>query len=255
MRGSLEKVKLFLLAWTARIAIRALGEIRAILDRGHGHAHHALDDVIRLKEIMEDLGVFGRLNPHGSSFDKKVKVACGDGSHFLDLVLHDFLLAVRRGSKKIIQHFVALNGGALALSESLCTQEDEMFSPIRDDLVVLNHIRKALAIKQVNDVVLSIHWPCGVAELHHLSLLDQIEHLVAAKERLKSLAGQHGFPVDLKVVCEVHFARYDELTGRYVRKTYHVSATKWRAQKDEVVRRFTEANGGVASVVTETVVA
>jgi hypothetical protein len=141
-----------------------------------------------------------------------ILVACSDGDQLPDIfnnISHSF--EGQRQSARI--HTIALNGGALLLPEN-----SPLVTPHREDEVLLEHIKVARELKNINTIALYTHAPCGAGTLAGLTLEQELDLLLAAKVRIKeSLPG-------IKAVCFCHIDRGES------KRTYFVSRNKWILQ-------------------------
>ena len=140
-----------------------------------------------------------------------ILIACGDGDQFHDLFRHKIdIFAAQRDAPRI--HALTLNGGALVLSE-----RSPLNKSLPNDLVLLDHIRGAIKLKEILTVAIYVHAPCGMAKLHGINFEGTIQLLVEAKRRIRR---ELAHP-DLKVAA---FCHVDWEDGK---RTYHVSADAW----------------------------
>lgn len=142
-----------------------------------------------------------------------IMIACADGDQMPDVFekQEEYLLE-QRETPRI--HTLALNGGALVVPTN---------SPLNSELpkgkVIIDDIKGAMMLKGINTVVLYAHAPCGAAGLYHLNIEEVIDFLIKAKEEIKkAVAG-------IKVACFFHVDWGDH------KRTYFVSAAKWREEK------------------------
>jgi len=104
---------------------------------------------------------------------------------------------------------IALNGGALLLAN-----DSPLSRGLREDRVIIEHIRQASRGNGMKTAALLAHAPCAATEPYRFSLLKVIDLLVKAKARLKwELVG-------MKAAC---------FLGMPGGNTYFVSQKKWDA--------------------------
>jgi hypothetical protein len=141
-----------------------------------------------------------------------ILVACSDGDQLPDIfsnISNSF--AGQRSSPRI--HTIALNGGALLLPEN-----SPLVTAHREDEVLLEHIKVARELKNIDTVALYTHAPCGAGTLAGLTLEQELDLLLIAKTRVKeTLPG-------IKVACFCHIDRGES------KRTYFVSRNKWILQ-------------------------
>lgn len=174
------------------------------------------------RKLVEEMRGFGVLaDADGHRLDQRegiIMVTCADGDQMPDIFRFQAKLSEGQRTDPRI-HTLSLNGGALLLPEDtkLIVRRGRRF---REDVVLMEHIRVARNLKQIDTIALYAHAPCGMARLMHLSFEDVIATLIAAKARIKG--DNHG----AKVAC---FCHVDRGNGR--KRTYFVSRDRWDAWK------------------------
>lgn len=147
-----------------------------------------------------------------------IMVICGDGDHVSDKFGYQEQLCRWKEETPRI-HLIAMNGGALLIPGA---------SPLCEDGAVMRrHIAKARVLKNINDVVLYVHAPCGVAREFGLGFEDIVGWLMAAKRRLKSEHPDIG-----RIFPFLHVHRQDG-----AKNTYFVSKKFWMRRGAESVVR------------------
>ncbi len=104
--------------------------------------------------------------------------ACGDCDRIDNL--YSWIRKICR-DKKITPrlHLLTLNGGGLLLpSESRINGSNE-------DLVLIKHAKAAMEMEGIRSAVLSVHYPCEVAESAGLCLKSVCRYIALGKRRLK----------------------------------------------------------------------
>lgn len=137
-----------------------------------------------------------------------ILVFCGDGDQSVDLLNHHIGLMTGQ-CQQCRPHLLALNGGALLLSPEFPVAKNKA------GRVLLKQIRGAVALKNIQTVVLYTHAPCGAAGLAHVGLLEQIYFLLRAKLLVKQSSS-------LEIICLFHIDK-----GEGNKRTYFVSRPAW----------------------------
>ncbi len=147
---------------------------------------------------------------------KVILVPCADGHQMFDICEYQKSLTVEGHIPMV--HPLSLNGGPLLLAAGspLLSEGD------KDDEVLLKHIAQAYSIKGTPTIILYSHAPCGAARVHNLSIVDVVELMLAAKDRLKALFD------NLQVIPKLHV---DWATGESQMKknSYFVSREQFVA--------------------------
>lgn len=162
-------------------------------------------------------GVLADIDPHRLTQQKGVIVVpCADGDQMPDVFAQQAAYAEQAGLEPR-PHVLALNGGALLLPEN-----SPLNKAVREDLVLLKHIKDAVPMKNIHTVVIYTHAPCGAAGAANLSFVRCMDLLVKAKARIKEKIPE------VKVACFCHVDRSDE-GGHHKRRTYYVDEVRWHA--------------------------
>jgi len=151
---------------------------REILEEWRRGSIRVLDDVQRDK-YREPTG-------------KVIVVPCADGHQMFDICKFQ-VERTAEGTEPMV-HILSLNGGPLLLAPNSPLLE----AGDTDDKVLLKHIGAANSIKGTPTVILKPHAPCGAAQAVSLSVIDVVELLIGAKQRMR----EH-FPL-LQVVPKLH---------------------------------------------------
>ena len=149
-----------------------------------------------------------------------IVVACSDGHHFGDFYEHH--RKVCRGEGIPMHHPLSLCGGALLIPEDSPLLIDNGHRS-HDDEVLLRHLRVSYDVKQATTIILAAHAPCGMARACNLSIMECLELLVSAKDRVRGL-------FDRSVIISGHFHVFYP-DGR--RLSYHLDRPSWNAMKLE----------------------
>ena len=125
-----------------------------------------------------------------------ILVTCSDGYKILEFLEHIEEL-IREGGGKFRPHIFSGHGGAMLIAEDCPLYRKECA-----DQFLLSQIADAHEMKDISTVILMVHAPCGAAKKAHLTVVQELAHLVRAKHRVKSVMPQ------LKVSCfiDVHYA-------------------------------------------------
>ena len=173
---------------------------------------HISENDIKIISAMRKFGVLDDIDPHRLAQEQGIiPIPCADGDQMIDIFQHQLKIALEGGVAPR-PHQLSLNGGALLIAE-----ESPLNKELREDLVLLAHIRGAMVLKKIRTVVLYAHAPCGAAGLAGLSFERCIDLLMKAKARVKKeIPG-------MKVACFCHVDRKGK------KRTYFVSKEKWEA--------------------------
>ncbi len=168
-------------------------------------------DVQILKQLREE-GVLSEVSLDSMDLSNGViMLTCADGDQFESYYSHLAELTKKQLARPRV-HTLALNGGALLLSDLWPTKEE--------GVALERHISAAVDLKKIYTVVLFVHAPCGAAGLCHWTIEQVIDAGVQAKTRIKSLRS------DVKVICLIHVD-----WGHDKKRTYFLSRDKWLARK------------------------
>lgn len=174
--------------------------------------------------VLKKIGVLQPLEGHYLSTQQQTFICfCGDGKHALDLTrFHAALCGVNQDLDNELFHKVALNGGALVLSDNPLAK----LRGLPQDLVGLMNVEYALKLKGSHGyIALYIHAPCGAAkEAGMLSLVDIVDQGLRAKLRVQNV-----FPAAIfsgSVRCYFHVCK-DNGCGEIARNTYFTSKDAW----------------------------
>lgn len=205
-------------------------------------------DLIR---YLREEGILQEVREQRLKFeDGVISLPCSDGDQSHDWRTHLGELVVRQRGE-IRDHVIALNGGgALLLSPSSPLRTLAPVLPkmllegcdwprwllfisslflsfvgfvLRQDLVVLANIWGAIKLKNIKTVVMQLHFPCGAAGLCHMSVLEQLDHLILAKQRVKRIFKQ------VRVPCFVHVDWPEDGGSKHRRRTYFVKTNELRS--------------------------
>ncbi|MBU6321764.1 MAG: hypothetical protein KGI78_02820 [Patescibacteria group bacterium] len=151
-------------------------------------------------------------------------IPCADGHHFDDLFRTHLRLCGCPDNEDRMHHPLSLNGGALLLPESspLRRLDDGSYGP--DDEVLLRHLVGAIKLKQPQSIILYAHAPCGMARLFGLSIMEEFELLVRAKQRVREHVTPYGV-TDVRAWFHVYYS--DDRN----RKTYHFRRDIWELHR------------------------
>ena len=177
---------------------------------------------MREREILREVRA-----PEFDLSDGMILATCADGAQFDDLYGHLRKVCHQRGLDQARIHALGLNGGALQIAE-----ESPLNDQLGEDRVYMAHIAGGRVLKGFHTVVLMAHSPCGAAGLANITLEQEIDYLMLAKQRIRTesdaqttaLAQKFGKTIDIppvKVICLFHV---DYGNGR---RTYHVSKEAW----------------------------
>ncbi len=143
--------------------------------------------------LRNDLKVLDEHQPAGLPEDAvMVAISCADGHRIKDIFDH------HHDTQKCNIHLLALNAGALLLSEACPENNDFPWAQGLRQMVL-----KSCAIKKTKFVALGSHWPCAVAMEHGLSVDDVLTMTLHARLKLKEL------DPTLQVYCFFHVAHLD----------------------------------------------
>lgn len=140
-----------------------------------------------------------------------ILVCCADCDQRKDLVGHQEEVC-RHAFQKDRIHLLTEHGGALAVSPAY-----PLYPGHHVPGLMLKKIVDASEMKNIQTIVLSVHAPCGAANAANLGILDVIEHMMVAKQTIKTQL--KGF----RVLCVLHVDYED---GR--KRTYTISRQDWR---------------------------
>lgn len=144
-------------------------------------------------------------------------IPCADGHHFADLYTTHAALCGEHEDP--MHHPLSLNGGALLLPEDspLRLRDDGGYDD--EDYILLKHLKGAIQLKTPRAIILYAHAPCGMVQMHGLSIYEEFELLVKAKQRVREFVYPYGVS---DVRAWFHVAYPDG-----ARKTYHFKREAW----------------------------
>lgn len=164
---------------------------------------------MRQDKILEDV------DPHRLDQSRGIiMVACADGDQMPGIFQYQADSQVQRTIPRI--HTLSLNGGAILLASPP--------SPIlqwREDMVLLEHIKTARRLKEIDSIALYAHAPCGAAYLAKLDFLEVARRLMEAKTILKKTLN------GATVACFCHIDYGEKATEKRRKKTYFLSRQRW----------------------------
>lgn len=165
---------------------------------------------------LREAGVFQDVEGHRLDQSNGIILACcADGDQMPDI--WQFQNGIMQGQRQTSRiHTLSLNGGALLIPEGSPLNREA-----HEDVVYLKHIREAIELKDIHTVALYTHGPCGAAGLANLTLIDTINLLKQAGQRIRDT-----FP-GIQVACFFHADKGE------TKRTYFVSAKwfEWLAQR------------------------
>jgi hypothetical protein len=159
--------------------------------------------------------------------DGTVLIPCSDGDRLPDILVHHWNICNGHGGK-FCHHVQALNGGALLIP---IRSPVRGHPDLREDRVLLRHMRQGCEIKGVATVVLYGHAPCAAAYLANLNILQVIQLLINAKKRVrKELSG-----VAREVLCFFHV---DYNNNR--KRSYYLERPAWESwcEKNDITVNY-----------------
>ncbi|MBI2474044.1 hypothetical protein HYV70_05840 [Candidatus Uhrbacteria bacterium] len=172
--------------------------------------------------VLREQGVLCDYQARGRN--GQIVVACSDGDQMKDLLLHKWEQAIRRG-KKFRPHMLCFHGGAMNIDVHC-----KLYPGLGQ--IVLDHIRQAEGpnLKGITSVNLSIHTPCGAAELNEMTLIHQMWH----QYRASLLVAQIDLTNTIIPTLHVDYGEDDtELVLRANSLPYKDSATAIQRLADE----------------------
>lgn len=106
-----------------------------------------------------------------------VPVTCADGHQAIDATLQRIFHCGKRGLHPAMVHTLTDHGGAMVLSPSFAPY------PGHDTrrAMTMRVLDACLNIKKTSIIHLEAHVPCGMADRHHLTIEEQLFHLLDAK--------------------------------------------------------------------------
>jgi len=145
-----------------------------------------------------------------------ILVACSDGDQMPDIwKIQTDICAGHRHDPRI--HTIALNGGAL-----LIPPHSPLSQTLHEDLVLLEHIKNGIIMKEIYTIAIYTHFPCGMATQASVDVRKQIQLLIDAKNLIKLTCP------DTKVSCFVQIAWPDSDEKEKRKRTYYMSRKKWQ---------------------------
>lgn len=169
-------------------------------------------------EILRKEGILLDIEAH--RLDQRngvILVSCADGDQMCDIFAHQVKIQIGQCKDPRI-HTFGWNGGALRLAPKSPTNKVGR-STAKD---LLEDISDARKMKNIDTVALYVHAPCGKANACDISVIETLNLLMAAKERIKK--ENNG----VKVACFFHV---DYANGK--KRTYFISRHKWMEKRKE----------------------
>lgn len=147
-----------------------------------------------------------------------VMVVCPDCDRFFDKFNYKASLLALKGSKDDPRvHPLSTHAGALRLipPDMNLTLNPPLNNPMRTrDLDLIDEIREALALKNIYEVALYMHWPCGKASACNINLGKAFEILGASKRRFMEAVSQvkvpHFAKVNVVTYCHIDYCQFEE---------------------------------------------
>lgn len=147
-----------------------------------------------------------------------VMVVCPDCDRFFDKFNYKASLLALKGSKDDPRvHPLSTHAGALRLipPEMNLTLNLPLNNPTRTrDLDLIDEIREALTLKNIYEVALYMHWPCGKASACNISLLKAFEILSASKKRFVEAVSEvkvpHFAEVNVTTYCHIDYCQFED---------------------------------------------
>lgn len=173
------------------------------------------DETLQFLQEMRAKKVLYNLSGNKLDHSKGViLVACGDCDQMPDIwKTQEDMCLLHRSDPRI--HIIALNAGALKVPhDSPLSQE------LREDLVLMKNICESVDMKEIETIVIYTHFPCGAATKANLTVENQIQLLIDAKDLIKSSVPKEK---NIKVSC---FIQINWPDGR--KRSYHLSRKKWQ---------------------------
>ncbi len=192
---------------------------------------------VALFRMLKEHGVIQRIKPSLlAAKEGYIFGACSDCDHFEDINSH-FSTQIEQSPGKQRPWPAAYPGGSLWLSKSNLITEVGMAI----DEVLLFSWDYAVRQKGIRSGYLFSHSPCGAAAKFGLSLFDQIELLVAAKETIEQ---RYSDLEDFETKCFFHVCY-----PKQIRKTRYLSVQKWNERIDQY-RQFDYEPGRLFKTAT-----
>lgn len=164
----------------------------------------------------KEVGILTDIRGHRlPSEEGVIDFPCPDCDQALDIFEHIVKICRGNGHQPRI-HSLRLNGGGGILIDP---QVKIPGGEIRGK-ILMEDLEGTVEMKGILMVVLSPHFPCGVAHKHHLTPREIFEGLVRAKNRIKDTDKR------FKVAC---FVQVDWGNGK--KRTYHFSRDRWLANQ------------------------
>lgn len=156
------------------------------------------------------VGVLRKVRPHlVDESNGAILVTCADGDQMEDLFSYHRKISLHHRETHR-PHLLSLNGGAKLIAPD---------SPLRrgsEDTIILEHLKDARRMKEIETVVLYAHAPCGAAYAKQLSFYRVLELLFSGRARVEQVMP------GIKVTC---FCHVDYGDGK--KHTYFASRTTW----------------------------
>lgn len=182
---------------------------------------HQLIELLKHDQVIQEIDT-SQMKPDKGA----IVVMCCDSDHSGDKFNH-FTNLVNQVCKSSNLFLVTRAGAAIWLPESKLLKLKSV--PSGQDTSILFDIDAGIKLKNIKKIFLSVHAPCGAANLFKLSLFDQIELLIKGKERLKKRYEK----IDgLRIKCFIHVCFPNKK-----RRTYFISSQHWQ-KKIENYRIF-----------------
>ncbi len=174
--------------------------------------------ILRQIGVLCDYESFGR--------NGQIVVACSDGDQMKDLLFHKWKHAIEQG-KIFRPHMLCSHGGAINVDDHC-----QLYPGLGE--IWLEHIRQAegIDLKGITSVNLSIHTPCGAAEMSNMTLVHQLWHQYRASLLVSRIDPtdtiiptlQVDYGEDLHLIANAH---------TLVKKIFRFTAS-WLAEKIDV---------------------
>lgn len=148
-----------------------------------------------------------------------ILISCADGDQMCDIFAHQVKAQIGQCKDPRI-HTFGWNGGALRLAPK--SRANKPGRSTAKDL--LEDVRDARRMKNINTIALYVHAPCGKANACDISVIETLNLLMAAKEQIKKEND------GVKVACFFHVDYANEK-----KRTYFISRHKWLEKRKEFV--------------------
>ena len=178
----------------------------------------------------EDVGVLEDAQPDLLTSKRLIIVACGDGHRLPDLLSHKQHLC----NDAECLHLVAVNGGALAIPHSSPLANR---GAIPHDQTTLANIQEGCHFKETNQIMPYVHFPCSAASSVNLSVVDCLNLLADAKNRIREVIPGAEMITWVHVDYNGHRSEKQFCTYRFNRKNFE----KWIAKRSPNAIQLTQA--------------